>query len=70
MDGRTWFRLGYGLQGGLIVTNEEKKQFAYVVGMLIKVSQGISLTGNEIQSLENIADDLGFHKLPENEFRW
>lgn len=52
------------------MTNEEKKQFAYVVGMLIKVSQGISLTGNEIQSLENIADDLGFHKLPENEFRW
>ena len=52
------------------MTDEEKKQFAYVVGMLIKISQGSSLTGNEIQSLENIAEDLGFHKLSENEFRW
>lgn len=52
------------------MTGEEKKQFAYVVGMLIKVSQGISLTGNEIQSLENIADDLGFRDLLEDEFRW
>lgn len=52
------------------MTDEEKKQLAYVVGMLIKVVSGIDLTTNKIQSLENIASDLDFYNLPEDEFRW
>lgn len=52
------------------MTEEERKQLAYVAGMLLKVVSGIDLTQNEIQSLENIATDLGFYRLPEDEFRW
>ena len=52
------------------MTDEERKQFAYVVGMLLKVVSGIELTQNEIQSLENIATDLDFYSLLEDEFRW
>lgn len=52
------------------MTEEERKQLAYVVGMLLKVVSGIDLTQNEIQSLENIATDLDFYRLSEDEFRW
>lgn len=52
------------------MTDKEKKQFAYVVGMLLKVVSGIDLTENEIQSLENIASDIDFYNLSEDEFRW
>lgn len=52
------------------MSNEERKQMAYIVGMLLKMASGSNLTPNEIQSLENIANDLGFFNINENEFRW
>lgn len=52
------------------MTDEERKQFAYIAGMLLKVVHGDELTLNEIQSLENIASDLRFWDIPEKHFRY
>ena len=52
------------------MNDEERKQMAYLAGMLWKIGTGQTLDGNELQSLDNIASDLGFQDLDEREFRW
>lgn len=52
------------------MTDEERKQMAFLAGMLWKMSTGLDLDDNELQSLDNIASELGFHELDEREFRW
>lgn len=52
------------------MSDEEKKQFAYLVGMVLKLASGKTLDFNEMQSLDNIASDLGFWDIPEKEFRY
>lgn len=49
---------------------ESKKILAYITGLLLKVATGQELTDNEVQSLENIADDLGSWNIPEKYFRY
>lgn len=49
---------------------ESKKILAYVTGLLLKVVTEQELTDNELQSLENIASDLGCWDIPEKYFRW
>lgn len=53
------------------MSNEElQKRLAYVTAMLLKTVTGQELDLNEIQSLDNIAGELGFQNLDEKEFRW
>lgn len=49
---------------------ESKKILAYITGLLLKVAIGQELTDNEVQSLENITDDLGCGDIPEKYFRY
>ena len=51
-------------------SDEERKQFAYLVGMVLKLARGETLDLNEEQYLDNIASDLGFFDNPEKEFRY
>lgn len=52
------------------MSEEERKQLAYIVGMLLKIARGEELDGNELQSLENMRDDLGFYEIEEDYFRF
>lgn len=52
------------------MNEENKKKLAFISGMLLKVIHGLDLTYNEVQSLENIVDELDYDKIEENEFRW
>lgn len=52
------------------MTDEERMQVAFVAGMLLKISTGSKLTDEEIQSLQNIVEDLGFYNIPERYFRY
>lgn len=52
------------------MTDRERKMLAYLARMLWKISIGQSLDHNEDQSLDNIADELGFGEIDEKEFRW
>lgn len=52
------------------MSDEERKQFAYLVGMVLKLARGETLDLNEYQSLDNIASDLGFWDISEKEFRY
>lgn len=52
------------------MSDEERKQFAYLVGMVLKLARRENLDLNEYQSLDNIASELGFWNLPEKEFRY
>lgn len=52
------------------MSDEERKQLAYLVGMVLKLARGETLDLNEYQSLDNIASDLGFWDIPEKEFRY
>lgn len=57
--------------GGVIaLTDRERKMLAYLARMLWKISIGQNLDHNEDQSLDNIADELGFNEIDEKEFRW
>lgn len=49
---------------------ELRDQLAFVSGLLWKVLIGVEVTDNELQSLSNIKDDLGFYDLPDSRFRW
>ena len=49
---------------------ESKKILAYIAGLLYKVVTGQELTDNEVQSLENIASDLGCWDIQEKYFRY
>jgi hypothetical protein len=57
-------------QGEFVMTEDERKQLAFISGMLLKVLTGQQVSENEIQSLDNITSDLGFWNLDEKEFRW
>ncbi len=50
------------------MNTEERKQLAYLAGIVLKLARGESLTADEEQSLENIVHELGFEKIPEDEF--
>lgn len=52
------------------MSDEEKKQLAYIAGMLLKIATGQFCDQNEMNSLANIASELGFYDLDEKEFRW
>jgi len=52
------------------MSEEERMMLAFVAAMLVKVESGLSLTCNEIQSLDNIADELGYNEIDEKHFRW
>lgn len=47
-----------------------QKMMAFLAGILLKVATDQEVTENEIQSLENIAGELGFDSLDESEFRY
>ena len=49
---------------------EERKQMAFLAGIRWKLATGQALDDNEIQSLDNIASELGYSQLEEKEFRW
>jgi len=48
----------------------ERRQMAFLAGTLWKLATGQDLDDNEIQSLDNIASELGYSQLEEREFRW
>ena len=50
--------------------SEERKMMAYLAAVLLKISTGQELNDNEIQSLDNIASELGAYSLKEDEFRY
>ena len=50
--------------------NRMKKMIAFIAQMLYFESSGSFLTPDQEQQLENIADELGFSKLSEDEFRY
>ena len=50
--------------------NRMKKMIAFIAQMLYFESTGSFLTPDQEQQLENIADELGFSKLSEDEFRY
>ena len=52
------------------MNEEERKQLAYIAGLLLKVACDYELTMGEMQSLKNIVDDLGYHNIEEDYFRW
>lgn len=52
------------------MNDNEKKQLAFISGILLKLVTNVEVTDNESQSLENIASDLGCFDLKESEFRW
>lgn len=52
------------------MNKDETKILAFLVGVLIKVVCGQEVDQNEVQSLENIAGDLGTYFLDEREFRY
>lgn len=52
------------------MTEKEQKQLAYVAHMLWKLATGLDVDFNERQSLDNIADELGFQEIDENYFRY
>lgn len=49
---------------------DETKVLAFVVGILLKVINDDNVTGNEMQQLENIADEIGTYRLEKREFRY
>lgn len=53
-----------------MMDERERKQMGFLAGMLLKLSHGESLDLNECQQLDNIASELGFNELDENEFRY
>lgn len=52
------------------MSEQERKQMAFLAGMLLKLAHGGSLDLNERQQLDNIASELGFNELDEKEFRY
>ena len=52
------------------MNEDDKKYIAFLAGILQKVIYNEPLSDNEMHSLSNIVDELGFYKLDENEFRW
>lgn len=57
-------------KGENTVDENKTKMLAFMLGVLLKVVNGDEVTGNEVQSLENIAEDLGTYTLDEKEFRY
>lgn len=51
---------------------DEKKILAFIVKILLQIIiwGDRSVSGNDIQQLENIAEDLGVSKLKDDEFRY
>ena len=53
------------------MTERERKMMAFIVEMLLKMCwNNPVVSANEIQQLDNIANELGFDDLDENEFRY
>lgn len=53
------------------MNDEEIKKLAYIALMVLKLSRGERLDGNEEQSLQNIAEDLlHFAEIDEEYFRY
>lgn len=45
------------------MSEEEKKILAFIVQLMIKRAQGIELTNNEINALDNIQDELNYRNI-------
>lgn len=52
------------------MSEREKAILAYLAKMIKKLACQGTLDGNELQSLENIAEELGYYELNEYEFRY
>ena len=52
------------------MTYNERRKMAFLAGMMHKLACGQCLTDNEIQQLDNIASELEFDDLAEDEFRY
>lgn len=52
------------------MSEDERKQLAYVAMMLYRIADSGGLTESERQSLHNIASELGFSDLDEKHFRY
>ena len=52
------------------MSEEERRQMSFLARTLWKLATGQTLDDNELQSLDNIASELGYFQLEENEFRW
>lgn len=46
------------------------KVIGFLAGTLHRLATGEQLDSNEIQQLQNIADDFGYYELDPTEFRW
>ena len=53
-----------------MMDERERKQMAFLAGMLLRLAHDEWLNDNELQQLDNIASDLGFNDLDEKEFRY
>lgn len=66
-------RLGFKedyIRNGVNMVENEMKMFAFVVGIILKLTRNECVTDNEIQQLENIAYEIGTYDLDEREFRY
>lgn len=52
------------------MNEEERKMLAYLAMIVSKLASGQELSNNEMQSIDNIASELGAYSLPEDEFRY
>lgn len=52
------------------MSEDERKQLAYIAMMVYRIADGSGLTESERQSLHNIALELGFLELDEKHFRY
>ena len=53
-----------------MMDERERKQMAFLAGMLLRLAHDVWLNDNELQQLDNIASELGFNDLDEKEFRY
>ena len=55
------------------MNEEERKMLAFLAKCVYKIATGSAVndfSSNEIQSLQNICDDLGADDIAEDAFRW
>lgn len=52
------------------MNEEEKKQLAFLYGIVVKMLSNSEITNSEMIQIQNVADDLGYEDLAPDEFRW
>lgn len=52
------------------MNERERKVIAFLLGIIIQLSDGRNIDGNDYQQLNNLADEFGTYDLDEKEFRY